>query len=341
MSSLWIAPIACILWIVLLLGLKKLVFRTLRAKKKELDLLLEAASTPLNLFIVASGIVIVDQTLSAFDGSHVPSSLLIAYKASVIISIILFIDRLVRSLLNIYSDRITVLKTSSGVAQVAARILVFALGLLILLDTFGISITPIIASLGIGSLAVALALQPTLENFFAGIQIIVDKPFMIGHFIKLDSGEEGYIHKIGWRSVWVRLLANNMVVIPNKVMINTKFLNTYYPTPEMSTLVHIGVHFNSDLEHVERVTLEVARETLQEVSGGTKTFKPFMRYHTFGEYSIQYTVILRVDEFVDNYFVKHEFVKRLHRRFAQEGIVIPYPIRATNYSQERRPEELE
>ena len=215
------------------------------------------------------------------------------------------------------------------------RISTKAWGLLILMDSFGVSITPLLASLGIGSLAVALALQPTLENFFSGIQIIVDKPIKIGQFIKLDSGEEGYVAKVGWRSTWIRMLPNNVVVIPNKILVSSKILNYYYPETEMAVLVQVGVHYEADLKRVEKVTIEVAREVMKTVQGGVPGFEPFIRYHTFNDFSIDFTVILRAKEFVDNYLIKHEFIKRLHERYNKEGIIIPYPIRAINYDQEK------
>ena len=74
---------------------------------------------------------------------------------------------------------------------------------------------------------------------------------------------------------------------------------------------------------------------MKEVKGGVPEFTPFIRYHTFADFSINFTVILHAKEFVDNYSVKHEFIKRLHKRYAKEGIIIPYPIRAINYSQEK------
>jgi len=167
------------------------------------------------------------------------------------------------------------------------------------------------------------------------VQLVIDKPIKVGQFVKLDSGEEGYVHKIGWRSTWVRMLPNNVVVIPNKVLINSKVLNYYYPQQDLAVLVQVGVHYASDLEHVEKVTIEVGEEVMKTVAGGVPDFKPFIRYHTFGDFSINFTVILRAKEFVDNYLVKHEFIKRLHKRYAKEGIVIPFPIAALNYDQEK------
>lgn len=123
--------------------------------------------------------------------------------------------------------------------------------------------------------------------------------------------------------------------MPNKVMVNSKIINYYYPEKELAVLVQVGVHYESDLEKVEKVTIEVGKETLKEVNGGVAEFNPFIRYHTFDDFSINFTVILRAQEFVDNYMIKHEFVKRLHKRYAKEGINIPYPIRAINYEQEK------
>jgi small-conductance mechanosensitive channel len=94
------------------------------------------------------------------------------------------------------------------------------------------------------------------------------------------------------------------------------------------------VHYASDLDHVERVTCEVGRGIMKSVPGAVADFEPFIRYHTFGESSIDFTVILRAREFGDNFVVKHEFIKALMRAFKAERIVIPYPIRAVNLEQE-------
>jgi len=123
------------------------------------------------------------------------------------------------------------------------------------------------------------------------------------------------------------MLPNNIVIIPNSKLGQSVLTNYYMPETEMAVLVQVGVHYQSDLKHVEKVTIEVGEETLKEVQGGVAGFKPFIRYHTFDDFSINFTVILRCKEFVDNYLIKHEFIKRLHARYNKEGIVIPFPIR--------------
>jgi small-conductance mechanosensitive channel len=208
------------------------------------------------------------------------------------------------------------------------------------LSTLGISITPLIASLGITSLAVALALQPTLENFFSGVQILIDKPIRLGDFIELESGEQGFVEKIGWRSTWIKMLPNNIVIMPNSLISKSKLINYYYPEKELSVPVEVGVHYDSDLEHVERVTLEVAREILASHKWGISDYETFVVYHTFDNSSINFTVMLRAQEYFNRFFIKSAFIKALHQRYREEGITIPYPIRAINYDQEKADKEI-
>ncbi len=334
------APVVYFVWVSVLLVVKKVIFSRVRkfcsrTKSKLDDILLGAMDFPVTLLIFASGVFILERISPIDQGSELTMYFLMGLKTITIVAVILFLDKISSNLIHTYSNKIDILKTSGGVVRGFVRIIVIALGVLILLDSFGVSITPILASLGIGSLAVALALQPTLENLFAGIQIIIDKPIKIGQFVKLDSGEEGYVEKVGWRSSWIRMLPNNVVVIPNKVLVGSKIVNYYYPQKELAVLVQVGVHYDSDLKHVEKVTCEVAKDVMKTVQGGVPEFNPFIRYHTFADFSINFTVILRAKEFVDNYLIKHEFIKRLHERYAKEGINIPYPIRAINYAQEK------
>jgi small-conductance mechanosensitive channel len=123
------------------------------------------------------------------------------------------------------------------------------------------------------------------------------------------------------------MLPNNTVLVPNAKLAQAIVINYHLPDKELAVLVNVGVDYESDLEQVERVTCDVARDVMRTVPGGVPQFEPFIRYHTFGESSIDFTVILRASEFVDQYLVKHEFVKRLHQRYRHEGIAIPFPIR--------------
>ncbi len=339
--SVWIyIPLGYFLWVLLGLFIKGVVFKTIkeiskRTKTKFDDVLVQSLEFPVLLLIFTSGGVFIEKIAPIATNTEFTQYVFLGFKAVTIIAIVMFVEKFINGLIEEYTPKFDILKTSGSVAKTMARLVVIGIGLLVLLDSFGVSITPVLASLGIGSLAVALALQPTLENFFSGVQIVVDKPFKVGQFIKLESGEEGYVHKIGWRSTWVRMLANNIVVMPNKVLVDSKVTNYYYPQKELAVLVQVGVHYASDLEKVERVTIEVGRQTMKEVAGSVEDFEPFIRYHTFDNSSINFSVILRAKEFVDNYLIKHEFIKRLAKRYNQENIVIPFPIYAINYDQEK------
>jgi len=255
----------------------------------------------------------------------------------IIVSVTWALANGISKLLAAYAAKLAPSVPVTSLTQNFVRLIILIIGVMILLDSLGVKITTLITALGIGSLAVALALQDTLSNLFAGIHILIDKPVQLGQFVKLDSGEEGYVERIGWRSVRVRMLPNNSVVIPNSKLVNSVLTNYYYPEQELAVLVQVGVHYDSDLEHVERVTMEVGKEVLGTVEGGVAEFDPFIRYHTFNDFSIDFTVILRAKEFVDNYLVKHEFIKALHKRYKQEGIEIPFPIRTIHKADSNKP----
>lgn len=208
-----------------------------------------------------------------------------------------------------------------------ARVAVIGIGFLVLLQSFGVSITPLLGALGVGGLAVALALQDTLANLFAGIHILVSKKVQSGDFVSLDSGEEGWIVDINWRNTTIRQIPGNLVIVPNSHFADAIITNYARPVEEMNITVEAGVGYHSDLDHVERVTVEVGREVMRELDSGVTEYEPKVRFHTFGESSINFRVILRITEFAEQYYVASEFIKRLHRRFKEENIEIPFPIR--------------
>lgn len=223
-----------------------------------------------------------------------------------------------------------VLPSSVSLAKIIVNIVIFTVGLLVIFQTMGIQVTPVITALGVGGLAVALALQPTLANFFAGIQLLSLKEFHTGDYVILDSGQEGYVHDIGWRSTTLRMLPNNLVVVPNTKMTEAIITNFSLPTRPFAVRLGVGVSYASDLAQVERVSIEVAREVVQRVEGAVKEFEPVVRFGAFGDSSINYNLIVQCSEFPAQYAVTHELVKALHVRFNQEGIEIPFPIRTVH-----------
>jgi len=216
---------------------------------------------------------------------------------------------------------------ATSLSRNVLRAVVLVVGILLVLVNLGVEITPLLTALGVGSLAVALALQPTLSNLFAGLHITLAKPVRVGDFVELEGGVQGFVADIGWRATKVRELSNNVIVVPNARISEMVLKNYALPEPEQSVVIQVGVSYGSDLRHVQRVTCEVGRQVLAEVEGGVGSFEPFIRYHTFGDSAIGLSVILRVKQFIDRYLVTHEFLMRLKERFDREGIEIPFPQR--------------
>jgi small-conductance mechanosensitive channel len=328
----WVIPSGVFLiWIVSVLIIIPILMRFLKKKADQTrhtfdELLVSALGTPLVLFLIGVGLNSFLDAIPPFPKKWIKYSdalLIIVF----VLAGYLFLDRLMMEILRRYSKKVDLVASSAGVIKTLYRALILGFVFLIILDRLKITITPFLASLGIGGLVVALALQDTLANFFSGVYIFFDKPIRIGDYILLESGREGYVTQIGWRSTRIRMLPNNIVIIPNAKLVSSQITNFYLPETEMAVLVQVGVSYESDLEKVERVTIEVAKEVLREVQGGVKEFEPFIRYHTFSDFSINFTVILRAKEYVDKYLITHEFIKRLHRRYRFEGIEIPFPIR--------------
>jgi len=219
-----------------------------------------------------------------------------------------------------------VYKTFAGVKNLV-NVFIYIAAILLVLHTLGYDITALAAGLGIAALAVALAFQSTLSNFFAGIYITAERTLKIGDYIELENGLAGYVEEIGWRSTKIRTLPNNIVVVPNSKLAESIITDYYAPEKEMSVVIPCGVSYGSDLENVERVTVEVARGVLRKVEGGVANFEPFIRYNKFGDSNIEFSVILRVREFTDKFLVTHEFMKELKKAYDKEEIEIAFPCR--------------
>ena len=228
--------------------------------------------------------------------------------------------------------------TQSTLLDTIFRVAIYASGALIILDELEISIAPIMAAMGVGGMAVAFGVRETLENIFSGLQIIISKQIRVNDYIKLSTGDEGKVIDINWRFITV-MPANegSVVVIPNKVIAGAVTSNFSQPRDDIVLIVPIGVSYDSDLEHVEQVTVEVARKLQIKIDGYEPRFDsegvdrnpmtPVVRYQAFNDSSIDFNAVLHVQTFTNQYVLKHEFIKAITKRYREEGINIPFPIR--------------
>ena len=206
-------------------------------------------------------------------------------------------------------------------------IIIYIIAVVIILGYFQLDITPLIAGVGVGALAIGLALQSTLANFFAGLHILSDQPIRVGDFIELEKDTSGFVEDIGWRSTRIKTMTDNLIIVPNGKLADSTILNYSLPKQDMNIWVPCGVSYEADLQKVERVTIEVAKEIQQNSPGAVKDFEPLFRYREFGDSNIDFIAILRVEEPMKRYIVKNEFIKKLKKRYDEEGIEISWPIR--------------
>lgn len=238
-----------------------------------------------------------------------------------------FVARVAVGFVGIYTAAVEGVAPSTSIFRSLAKVLVFVLGGLIALQSAGISIAPILTALGVGGLATALALQPTLANLFSGIQILASRTINPGDFVRLDSGEEGHVLDINWRTTTIKSATSSMVMIPNSKLANAVVTNHHYPDREIGFTVSVQVAYGSDLAKVESVVREVGVVVQSDLACGVSSHVPEARFANFGDSGISLNVGLRAVDPTEQGLLRHEFIRRLEERFRQEGIEIPYPTR--------------
>ncbi|HEY7975921.1 MAG TPA: mechanosensitive ion channel family protein, partial [Ktedonobacterales bacterium] len=243
-----------------------------------------------------------------------------------VISLTLMLARVVTVLI-VASSATTARPVVSLVTNVT-RFIVLIIGFMLVLAVFEVNIAPWLATLGIVGLAVSLALQATLTDLVSGMLLLASRQLIVGEYVKLSTGEEGYISDITWRTTTIRQVSNDVVIVPNSKMTSLPVTNYHSNAQNSGVSVDLGVSYTSDLDLVERATVEVAQDVMRTTPGGVPNFTPTVRFNTLGDYSIRLTVTMQAQEIGDQNLIKHEFIKRLRRRYHDEGISIPYPIQS-------------
>jgi small-conductance mechanosensitive channel len=340
---LFTAPAATlILTLIVAVLVRRILFRSLdrwasRTTTKLDNELIQGLRTPFLLWSLILGIQLSLQVSKLPDRAlQVSGKVLLGLW---IVSLTMVASKVAAGIVRQYGARVSGAQSVTSLTQNVVRLLVVSLGILLILNELGVSITPILTALGVGGLAVALALQDTLSNLFSGFYISIAGQIRVGDYIKLDTGQEGYVTDISWRSTSIRVLANNLVFVPNAKIAQAIVTNFHLPETRMSLLISIGVTYDSDPDHVERVLIEEAKSAAGEIPGLLAEPAPFVRFIPgFGDFSLDFTLICQVKEFVDQYLVQHELRKRIFKRFRREGIRIPFPTRTLVF--ENSPEQL-
>lgn len=252
------------------------------------------------------------------------------YWSIIIFSFTLFASRVLVEFTKIYTSRVSGLTGSVSVFTNIVKIIVFSIGIMIILQHFGISITPIITALGVGGLAVALALQDTLSNFFAGIQILVSKQVRPGDYVRIDASNEGIVRDITWRNTLVETLQNNIIVVPNSKFAQSMIVNMNIPDKKVIFRVEGCVAYHSDLQQVEKILIDIGKKVLSENEGAIQDFEPAVRFYALGDNGILFRLILACQSYDYQFIIIHQTIKMIHKTFAEHKIEIPYPQRVVH-----------
>ncbi|MES1171639.1 MAG: mechanosensitive ion channel family protein [Bacteroidota bacterium] len=253
------------------------------------------------------------------------------------------ITRLAVAGVSVYAERRPALAPATSVARMAARIVIGILAVLTGLQALGVPVTPLLTTLGIGSLAVALALQDTLANFFSGLYLLADRPVRPGDYVKLGEGTaEGYVESIGWRSSRLRTLKGNTVIVPNQKLSQSILTNYHLPLPDMALIVPITVPYEADAAAVEEYLMDELRKAGRDLPQ-LLSQDPAVRLADLGPSGMVFQCIARVRDFEAQGPAAHELRRRFVARLKREGVDFGYPQQVVHDARARgrQPENRE
>jgi len=328
----WIVPAAVFAATILAAGLaRQLLLHALRAWSKRAgsrpgQMVADALRGPTLIGIAILGVHL------AIEFSHLPKSVTRAVptvmEALWIILLTMVCMRIARDLVRHYGGQIPGALPVTSLTQNLAQFAVLMLGLMPLLRLFGVELAPMLTALGVGGLAVALALQDTLSNLFAGFHVALAGQVRLRDYIKLNTGEEGYVADIGWRNTTIRSLGNNLIIVPNAKLSQAIVTNYHLPEKSMSSSLQVPVSYDSAPERIEQVLREVGTQGAREIPAMLSEPAPSVAFDPgFGESALVFTLNYQVAEFADQFGVRNELRKRVFRRFKEEGIVMPFTTR--------------
>ncbi len=288
------------------------------------DVIIHTLRTPIVIWAVMLGIDLATQ--SSTLPAHYVSPIRNILQGLWIASITIIAAQLFGNMVHSQSSRVQGGIQSPTLIKTLTQILVAILGLLFLLNYLKVDIRPLLTALGVGGLAVALALQDTLSNLFAGLYLSVSNQIHVGDYVKLSTGEEGYVVDITWRSTRLRSLVNNYIFIPNSKLGQTIFTNYHLPAKDTGISINFHVSFDADTDVVEALILEEVNSGA--VAGISSSSPPSVLWSPIADSFLLFTLNLDVDEFSKQFRVQSEMRKRIFKRFRKEGIPLSYPTQS-------------
>lgn len=330
LPAILLGGLAALLWLAVSLPLKKFCFRRLRRRwpregRSCGSVVVNAASAFAVLLVAAVAVAIPSQAASLPAGVVQ----LLSWASIILITLAAAaaVDRLICGAASMLWRREEQSRAYRGIVAGVTHIAVGAAALILILDNAGVSITPLLTSLGIGSVAIALALQDTLANLFSGLSVLVDKPVAVGQFVEIEGGTQGQVDHVSWRSTRIRRLDDNVVVVPNTKIAGAVIVNYDMLRGELTLPVRFAVADENDLGRVESASLAAAREAVAAAGDAPPEGEPVFRICALTGEGVECQVLLRSRSFPEQYALRHEFLKRLHACLRREGIALAVPVR--------------
>ncbi|MGI0481392.1 mechanosensitive ion channel family protein [Geminocystis sp. CENA526] len=330
----FVAPILLVLVLVFIGSLVEARLKKLRENSPENSFIAKYSF----IFKCFDGIIflwsIVGSIALILPSLSLPSALYILIKKILIVVALtggtFLASRLAVSAIQLYGKKNETSLSITSLFEYLTKVLIFSIGFLIIIQSIGIQITALITAFGVGSLSIGLAFQNTLSNLISGINIIVSRKIRPGDYIKFKNGEEGYVIDVELKYTLIRDIFENIIVIPNRQIIDASFKNYTLSNSAFLLPIKIGIAYDNDLAKVELITLDIAKHILEQVEGGVKDFEPFLRYDKFDYYAINLIVYLKINEYFDRFIIIHEFIKEIHKVYREENITMAFPIMINN-----------
>lgn len=251
-------------------------------------------------------------------------------KVATIIVVTAFLARVAGRFIAVYTSREDTRLPASSIFVNLVKGTIWVIGFGAILAALGISVTPLITALGVGGIAVGLALQPTLDNLFSGIQVLASQQIEPGDFVRLETGEEGTIEDVTWRNTTIRRGSGELIIVPNSVLGKSLIVNFSRSNKAYSLVIPTIVAHGSDTTKLESIALEVATQVLDESVDAYKGESPAVRFVGVEPAGLVFNTILPVLSYNHQWAIKSTFVERLQQRFKEENIAGPSPAAPTN-----------
>ena len=244
------------------------------------------------------------------------------------------VSKLITTTLEWYMDEVSQ-KTQSNITPTIVpmttkiiNIVLFMFAGIIVLDHYGVNIGSFLISLGVGSLAVALAAQETVANMIAGFVILIDQPFRVGDRVKLPSGEEGNVYEIGLRSTRILNFDKNLLIVPNSELVKNRITNFSVPSSNTRVVVEVGVAYGTDVEKTRSLLLRLAEQHPDIL----KFPAPQVFLINVADSSLQLRLIAHISDVAQKFEIETTLREQIYKTFTAEGIPIPFPHHVVHIS---------